>query len=203
MLPDMPSLVDLPEMQGSPEASTGASDVGPNGDRANGDGAVDGVAGAGVVGEGGVEVVGGNAAGAGQATTETAALPEINVPKERCQTVFSSLRAYHKKDQQLLGAWLVLLKKITHALLLRLSADSVISRRSPTYQSLTPKVVLNKVVKYWDGKRHVSVTNPVLNNTGKVTHEVVFATICGMVYQRQPLSLWLVEQFQSGVTVEE
>jgi len=97
----------------------------------------------------------------------------------------------------------VLLKKFTHALLLCLSADSVKSRRSPTYQSLTPKVVLNKVVKYWNGKRHVSVTNPVLNNTGKVTHEVVFAIICGMVYQRQPLYLWLVEQFQSGVTVEE
>jgi len=96
----------------------------------------------------------------------------------------------------------VLLKQSTHALLLRLPADSVQSRRSPTYQSLTPKVVVNKVVKYWDGKRHVPVTNPVLNNTGRVTHEVVFAIICCMVYQRQPLYLWLVGQFQSGVTAE-
>ena len=99
MLPDVPSMVDLPEMQGSSKASTGA-----DGDEVAGDRAAGGGAGAGDVSQGDVDAEGGDAAGAEHAATATAALPEVNMPQELCQTVFTSLRTYYKNGQQLVRA---------------------------------------------------------------------------------------------------
>jgi len=127
----------------------------------------------------------------------------IIIPAEFCAVTLASLRRHYTTDQKMVRNFCMVLMQCTKTLLGRLPSGSLRSRRSPTYIPLTPAAVTNAKIIYWDGGTDpTEITKPFYRNTGVANVPGTLALILYMAHQRSPLYLWLIDQFDAGVTVE-
>lgn len=127
---------------------------------------------------------------------------EISIPADLCGSVLASLRCNSRKDQQVVRNWSMVLKQSTTTLLGRLPSTAVRSRRAPPYRALTHQAVVNAKITLGDGAVQHTVETPIMGNTSGTLVTPTRAIILFMAGKGEPLYLWLIDQFKSGVVVE-
>lgn len=127
---------------------------------------------------------------------------EISIPGALFGSVLAILRCNSRKDQRVVRNWSMVLKQSTTTLLGWLPSTAVRSRTAPTYKSLTHKAVVNAKITFGDDAVQHTFETPIMGNTRGTLVTPTRAIILFVAGKGEPLYLWLVDQFKSGVVVE-